>query len=62
MKICRNLISDKEDLLSPDKKQDHCMKLLQKQTVWNSFDSEKVKPRNKLKRDQLSKPFGLEEI
>ena len=38
------------------------MKLLQKQTVCNSFDSETIKPRNKLKRDQLSKPFVLEEI
>ena len=38
------------------------MKLLQKQTVCNSINNEKIKLRNKLNLDQLSKPFDLEEI
>ena len=38
------------------------MKLLQKQTVCNSFNNEKIKPRNKHNVDQLNKPFDLEEI
>ena len=42
--------------------QDHYMKLLQKQTVCNSFNNEKIKLRNKLNLDQLNKPFDLEEI
>ena len=37
------------------------MKLLQKQTVSNSFNNGKIKPRNKLNLDQLNKPFNLEE-
>ena len=42
--------------------QDHFMKLLQKETVCNSFNNEKIKLRNKLNLDQLNKPFDLEEI
>ena len=38
------------------------MKLLQKQTVCNSFNNEKIKLRNKLNLDQLNKPFDLEKI
>ena len=45
-----------------DEMQDHYMKLLQKQTVCNSFNNEKIKLRNKLNLDQLNKPFDLEEI
>ena len=37
------------------------MKLLQKRTVSNSFNNDKIKPRNKLNLDQLNKPFNLEE-
>ena len=40
----------------------HYMKFLQKQTVWNSSNKEKIKLRNKLNLDQLNKPFDLEEI
>ena len=42
--------------------QDHYLKLLQKQTICNSFNNEKIKPRNKLNLDQLNKPFDFEEI
>ena len=42
--------------------QDHYMKLLQKQTVCNSFNNEKIKLRNKLNLDQLNKPFDLEKF
>ena len=38
------------------------MKLLQKQTVCNSFNNGKIKLRNKLNLDQLNKPFDFEEI
>ena len=38
------------------------MKFLQKQTVCNSSNKEKIKPRAKLNLDQLNKPFELEEI
>ena len=55
-------VSNKEDLPSSDEMQDHYMKLLQKQTVCNSFNNEKIKLRNKLNLDQLNKPFDLEEI
>ena len=55
-------VSNKEDLPPSDEMQDHYMKLLQKQTVCNSFNNEKIKLRNKLNLDQLNKPFDLEEI
>ena len=42
--------------------QDYYMKLLQNQTVCNSFNNEKIKLRNKLNLDQLNKPFDLEDI
>ena len=42
--------------------QDYYMRLLQKQTVCNSFNNEQSKARNKLNLDQLNKPFDLEEI
>ena len=42
--------------------QEHYMKLLQKQTVCNSFNNGKIKLRNKLNLDQLNKTFDLEEI
>ena len=38
------------------------MKLLQKQTVCNSFNNEKINLRNKLNLDQLNKSFDLAEI
>ena len=41
--------------------QDHYMKLLQRQRVCNSFNNEKIKPRNKFNLDQLNKPFDFEE-
>ena len=41
--------------------QDHYMKLLQRQRVFNSFNNEKIKPRNKFNLDQLNKPFDFEE-
>ena len=55
-------VSKKEDLLPLDEMQDHYMKLLQKETVCNSFNNEKIKPRNKLKLDQLNKLFDLEKM
>ena len=42
--------------------QGHYMKLLQKQTVCNSFSNKKIKLTNKLNLDQLNKPFDFEEI
>ena len=42
--------------------QDHYIKLLQKQTVCNSFNNEKIKPRDTLNLAQLNKPSDLEEI
>ena len=42
--------------------QDHYLQLLQKQTVSNSFNNEKIKLRNTLNLDQLNKRFDLEEI
>ena len=38
------------------------MKLLQKQTVCNSLNNEKINLRNKLNLDQLNKSFDLAEI
>ena len=55
-------VSNKEDLPPLDEMQDHYMKFLQKQTVCNSFNNEKIKPSNKLNLDQLNKPFDLKEI
>ena len=62
LKTGGKFVSDKEDLRPLDEMQDHYMKLLQKQTVCNSFNNEKIKLRNKLNLDQLNKPFDLEEI
>ena len=62
MKAGGNFVSNKEDLPPLDEMQDHFMKLLQKQTVCNSFNNKKIKPRNKVNLDQLNKPFDLEEI
>ena len=62
MKTGGRFVSNKEDLPPLDEMQDHYMKLLQKQTVCNSFNNEKIKLRNKLNLDQLNKPFDLEEI
>ena len=45
-----------------DEMQGHYMKLLQKQTVCNSFSNKKIKLTNKLNLDQLNKPFDFEEI
>ena len=39
-------VSNKEDLPPSDEMQDHYMKLLQKQTVCNSFNNEKIKLTN----------------
>ena len=38
------------------------MKPLQKQTVCNSLNNEKIKLRNKLNLDQFNIPFDLEDI
>ena len=62
LKIGGEFVSNQEDLPSLDEMQDHYMKLLQKQTVCNSFNNEKIKPRNKLNFHQLNKPFDLAEI
>ena len=62
LKTGEKFASDKEDLPPLDEMQHHYMKLLQKQTVCNSFNNEKIKLRNKLNLDQLNKPFDLEEI
>ena len=42
--------------------QDHYMKLSQKQTVCNSVNNKKIKPRNKLNLDRPNKPFDLKQI
>ena len=62
MKTGGKFVSNKEDLPPLDEMQEHYMKLLQKQTVCNSFNNEKIKLRNKLNLNQLSKPYGLEKI
>ena len=54
------LITNKEDLPPLDEMQYHYIKLLQKQAVCNSFNNEKIKPRDNLNLDQLNKPFDLE--
>ena len=62
LKTGRKFVSNKEDLAPLDERQDHYMKLLQKQAVCNSFKNVKIKLRNKLNLDQLNKPFDLEEM
>ena len=62
LKTGGKFVSNKEDLPLFDETQDHYMKILQKQTVCNSFNKEKIKLRNKLNLGQLNKPFDLEEI
>ena len=62
LKTGGKFVSNKEDLPPLDEMQEHYMKLLQKQTVCNSFNNEKIKLRNKLNVNQLNKPFDLEEI
>ena len=62
LKTGGEFVSNQEDLPSLDEMQDHYIKLLQKQTVCNSFNNEKIKPRNKLNFDQLNKTFHIEEI
>ena len=62
LRIGGKFVSNKEDLPPSEETPDHYMKLLQKQTVCNSFNNEKIKLRNKLNLDQLNKPFDLEEI
>ena len=62
LKTGGKFVSNKEDLAPLDEVQDYYKKLLQKQTVCNSFNNEKIKLRNKLNLDQLNKPFDLEEI
>ena len=62
MKTGGQFVSNKEDLPQLDEMQEHYMKLLQKQTVCNSFNNEKIKLRNKLNLNQLSKPYDLEKI
>ena len=58
----KKFVSNKEDLPPSEETPDHYMKLLQKQTVCNSFNNEKIKLRNKLNLAQLDKTFDLEEI
>ena len=62
LKTGEKFVSNKEDLLPFDEIRDHYMKLLQKQTVCNSFNNEKIKLRNKLNLNQLSKPYDFEKI
>ena len=62
MKTGGKTVSNKEDLPPLDEMQDHYMKLLQKQTVCNSFNNEKIKLTNKLNLAHLNRPFDLEEI
>ena len=62
LKTGGKFVTNKEGIPPLHEIQDHYMKLLQKQTVCNSFNNEKMKPRNKLNLDQLNKPFDLEEI
>ena len=61
LKTGGKIISNKEDLSALDEMQDHCMQLLQRQRVCNSFNNEKIKPGNKFNLDQLNKPFDFEE-
>ena len=42
LKTGEKFVTDKEDLPPLDEMQDHFMKLLQKQTVYNSFNNEKI--------------------
>ena len=46
--MTKNYFFKKKNVLVLDEMQDHYMKLLQKQTVCDSFNNEKIKPRNKL--------------
>ena len=62
MKTVEKFVSNKEDLPPVNEMQDYYMKLLQNQTVCNSFNNEKIKLRNKLNLDQPNKPFDLEDI
>ena len=62
LKTGGKFVSNKEDLPLFDETQDHYMKILQKQTVCNSFNNEKIKLTSKLDLDQLNEPFDLEEI
>ena len=62
VKTSGKLISNKEHLPAIDEMQDHYMKLIQKQIVYNSFNNEKRQPRNELNLGQLNKLFVLEEI
>ena len=61
LKTGGKIVSNKEDLPALDEMQDHYMKLLQRQRVCNSFNNEKIKPRNKFNLYQLNKPFDFEE-
>ena len=66
LKTGEKFVSNKDDLAPLDEMQDHYMNLLQKKKkkkiVRNSFNNEKIKPRNEFNLDQLNKPFDLEEI
>ena len=62
LKTGEKFVSNKDDLPPLDEMQDHYMNLLQKKIVCNSFNNEKIKPRNEFNLDQLNKPFDLEEI
>ena len=57
LKTSGKFVTNKEGIPLLHEIQDHYMKLLQKQTVCNSFNNEKMKPMNKLNLDQLNKPF-----
>ena len=46
--MTKNYFFKKKNLLVLDEMQDQYMKLLQKQTVCDSFNNKKIKPRNKL--------------
>ena len=45
-----------------DEMQAHCMKLLWKQRVCNSFNNEKMKPRNNINLNQINESSDFEEI
>ena len=47
-------MSNKEDSIPLDEMQNHYMKFLQKQTIWDSFNNEEIKSRNKLNVDLKS--------
>ena len=58
LKTGGNFVSNKAEIPPLDETQDHYMNLLQKQTVCNSINNEKMGPRNKLNLSQFNKPLS----